>query len=255
LDPGILTAAGRMQYQGFQRRQQTNALIQRMDADGVPIKRIVRVAGLSRGLVRRVLRGEREDVFRLRQSSLTPWLPLLEQHWLAGCRNGAELWRRLRAEGFQGSLRVVGEWATRQRRAEAASPTGTGKCPPTRKIARMMTSGRDHLSKADSVFVAQVEHALPRLAQARRLLDTFTTIIRKGDRASLEGWLEEANASEIAAFARGLAADLEAVTAALREPWSNGQTEGQINRLKMLKRQMYGAAGIDLLLARLQHSA
>ena len=119
----------------------------------------------------------------------------------------------------------------------------------------MMTSGRDHLSKADSVFVAQVEHALPRLAQARRLLDTFTTIIRKGDRASLEGWLEEANASEMAAFARGLAADLEAVTAALHEPWSNGQTEGQINRLKMLKRQMYGAAGIDLLLARLQHSA
>jgi len=51
----------------------------------------------------------------------------------------------------------------------------------------------------------------------------------------------------------GLSADLDAVEAALREPWSNGQTEGQINRLKMLKRQMYGAAGIDLLLARIQH--
>ena len=59
----------------------------------------------------------------------------------------------------------------------------------------------------------------------------------------------------MATFARGLTADLDAVMAALREPWSNGQTEGQINRLKMLKRKMYGAAGIDLLLARLQHSA
>lgn len=57
------------------------------------------------------------------------------------------------------------------------------------------------------------------------------------------------------AFAQGLSADFEAVAGARREPWSNGQAEGQITRMKMLKRQMYGAAGIDLLLARLQHSA
>lgn len=254
LDPNILTAAERLQYQGYQRRQQTNALIQRMGADGVPIKRIVHVTGLSRGLVRRILRGEREDVFRLRQSSLTPWLPLLERHWQAGCRNGAELWRRLRAEGFHGSLRVVGEWATRQRRAEAATQKGTGKRPLSRKIARMMTASRHHLTKADSVLVAQVEHTLPELAQARRLLDDFTTMVRTADGTALPRWLEDAKTSELAAFSRGLTADLDAVLAALREPWSNGQTEGQINRLKILKRQMYGAAGIDLLLARLQHS-
>lgn len=255
LDPGILTAAERLQYQGFQRRQQTNALIQRMGREGVPIKRIVRITGLSRGLVRRVLRGEREDVFRLRQNSLTPWFPALERYWQDGCRNSAELWRRLCADGFQGSLRVVGEWATRQRRAETAIPTGSGKCPPSRQIARMMTTGRHHLSKSDSILVTQVEQALPALSQARRLLNAFTTMVRNGDTAAMAGWLEEASGSEMAAFARGLTADLDAVMAALREPWSNGQTEGQINRLKMLKRQMYGAAGIDLLLARLQHSA
>src|SRR5690554_3455144 len=83
--------------------------------DGTPIKRIVRLTGLSRGLVRQIVRGEREDVFRIRESSLTPWLPRLEKEWADGCRNGAELWRRLRGGGFQGSLRVVGEWATRQR--------------------------------------------------------------------------------------------------------------------------------------------
>lgn len=59
----------------------------------------------------------------------------------------------------------------------------------------------------------------------------------------------------LVSFLTTLTADLEAVMAALREPWPNGQTEGQINRLKMLKRQMYGAAGIDLLPARLQHPA
>ena len=255
LDPGILTAAEQLQYQGFQRRRQTNAMIQRMRAEGIPIKRIVRITGLSRGLVRRVLRGEREDVFRLRQSSLTPWFPVLERHWRDGCRNGAELWRRLRADGFQGSLRVVGEWATRQRRAEAAFQTGTSKCPPSRKIARMMTTGRHHPTKADSLLVAQIEHTIPALAQARQLLDDFTDMVRNGDGTSMAGWLEQARPSEMAAFARGLTADLEAVMAALREPWSNGQTEGQINRLKMLKRQMYGAAGIDLLRARLQHTA
>lgn len=65
LDPSILTAAERLQFEGFQRRQQTNILIQRMGAEGVRIKRIVRITGVSRGLVRRVLRGEREDIFRL----------------------------------------------------------------------------------------------------------------------------------------------------------------------------------------------
>ncbi len=55
----------------------------------------------------------------------------------------------------------------------------------------------------------------------------------------------------IASFARGLRSDFSAVAAALREPWSNGQTEGQINRLKTLKRQMYGRANTDLLRARL----
>ena len=86
-----------------------------MAGDSLPIKQIVRMTGLSRNLVRQILRGEREDAFRLRQSSLEPWLPWLTREWESGCRNGAELWRRLRAKGFGGSLRVAGEWATRQR--------------------------------------------------------------------------------------------------------------------------------------------
>ena len=251
IDPALLTAAERLQYEGFQRRTLTNQMVRRMIQDGMPIKRIVRTTGLSRTLVRQIVRGEREDIFRVRESSLTPWLPRLEQEWGAGCRNGAELWRRLRRAGFRGSNRAVGEWATRQRRSETATAVGTGKSPPARKIARLLTTARDHLSKSDAIMVARIERAIPCLAAARGLRDRFTDMVRNGPAEALSEWLGEAETSAIASFARGLRADQAAVAAALREPWSNGQTEGQINRLKTLKRQMYGRANIDLLKARM----
>src|SRR3712207_6096837 len=68
---------------------------------------------------------------------------------------------------------------------------------------------------------------------------------KEGDR--LDGWLDAAAASELASFARGLRQDLAAVRAALVLPWSTSPVEGQINRLKTIKRQMYGRAGFDLL--------
>jgi len=255
LDPTLLTAAERLQYEGFRRRQQTNEMVRHMARDGASIKQIVRQTGLSRRLVRQILRGEREDVFRIRESSLTPWLVRLEMEWSGGCRNGAELWRRLKGDGFRGSLRVVGEWATRQRRAERALQIGAGKSPPARRIARLLTTGRDHLSKADAVLVAQIEAALPALAQARVLADQFTGMVRNRSTGLLGSWLARAEDSLLSSFARGLQKDQAAVSAALSQPWSNGQTEGQINRLKLLKRQMYGRAGIALLKARIMAPA
>jgi len=94
----------------------------------------VRRTGHSRKLVRQVIRGERTDVFRIRQSSLEAHLPVLDEMWNAASRNGAELWRRLKAKAFRGSLRVVGEWATR-RRAERASDQQLRKVPSARTIA------------------------------------------------------------------------------------------------------------------------
>ncbi len=238
-------------------------MIRQLSNAGMPVRQIMRQTGRSRKLVRQVLRGEREDVFRIRESSLTPWLPKLEREWAGGCRNGAELWRRLRSAGFRGSLRVVGEWATRQRRAEQAVPAGTGKSPPARKIARLPTSGRDRLDREDAFMVVRIEAALPALATARTLAESFAAFarglgpmahprsFRNGKEAALAPWLEEAEDSMLGAFARGLRKDYDAVAASLTEPWSNGQTEGQINRLKMLKRQMYGRAGIDTLKARM----
>ncbi|MBM2405423.1 transposase, partial [Sulfitobacter pseudonitzschiae] len=129
--------------------------------------------------------------------------------------------------------------------------SGTRKSPPARRIARLLTMGRDHLTHTDAIQVARIEAALPALATARELTDRFTDMVRNARENALAAWLDEAEDSMLSSFARGLRSDQAAVAAALREPWSNGQTEGQINRLKTLKRQMYGRANIDLLKARL----
>jgi transposase len=103
IDPKLLTAAERLQYEGYLRREETNAAILALSKNGIPIKQIVRETGHSRKLVRQVVRGERHDVFRTKQSSLDLHLPWLDDQWAAGCRNGAELSRRLTARGFRGS--------------------------------------------------------------------------------------------------------------------------------------------------------
>ena len=228
-----------------------NAAVRALAAKGVSIKQIVRRTECGRQTVRRILRGEREDVFRLQASSLQPWLPRLDRDWAGGCRTGPGLWRRLRSAGFGGSLRVVTEWATRHRRAEAAPDARPRMCPPARTLAAMLTAKRDHLSRQDAVTVALIEAAVPSLARARRLVDQFQAMMRGRSDITLDVWLEEAGLGLLASFARGLKADQPAVAAALALPWSNGQTEGQITKLKLIKRQMYGRAKLDLLRARL----
>jgi len=215
---------------------------------GVPIKEIVRRTGHSRGLVRRILRGQRSDVFRVRESSLELYLPWLEEQWTAGRRNGAALWRQLKSQGFRGSLRVVTEWATRRRRAERAD-SGLTRTPSSRTIARLMTVERDRLSKAETVTVTVIESGVPLLVEAREMIAAFQAMIRKKALADLQPWLERARTSLVASFANGVIKDQAAVAAAITSGWSNGQTEGQITKLKLVKRQMYGRGKIDLLQA------
>jgi hypothetical protein len=81
IDPELLTAAERLQYEGYLRREETNAAILALSKGGASIKQIVRQTGYSRKLVRQVIRGERHDVFRTRQSSLDPYLPWLDDQW------------------------------------------------------------------------------------------------------------------------------------------------------------------------------
>lgn len=251
VNPRLLTSAERIQYEGYLRREETNAAIMALHKDGAAIKEIARRLSHSRKLVRHVVRGLRTDVFRSRESTLDVWLPVLDTEWSAGCRRGAELWRRLRSRGFTGSLRVVTEWTTRRRRSEQATDCQLQKVPSARAIARMMTDRRDHLSRADTVTVAAIADGVPALDFAAKLITQFQATIRAKAITELDPWLAATETSLIAAFARGIARDRDAVQAAITEPWSNGQTEGQINKLKLVKRMMYGRAKIDLLEARL----
>ena len=102
-----------------------------------------------------------------------------------------------------------------------------------------------------TVTIAAIESGLPRLVEARELVAFFQAMIRKTASADLDSWITRARASLVASFASGIAKDQAAVRAAIVLPWSNGQTEGQITKLKLVKRQMYGRGKIDLLQARL----
>jgi transposase len=250
INPELLTRAERLQYEGYLRRKQTNAAIMALAREAVPLKEIVRRTGHSRKLVRQVSRGESTDVFRTRQSTLDAHLPFLDAQWAEGCRNGAEFWRRLREKGFQGSLRVVSEWTTRRRRAEKATNQQLQRVPSARTISRLMTTARGNLGKADSVTIAAIEAHVPTLVEARVLIESFQAMVRTKLIANLDSWIATASLSLIA-IASGIVRVRAAVLAAITEPWSNGQTEGQITKLKLVKRQMYGRAKIDLLQARL----
>jgi transposase len=168
----------------------------------------------------------KDEVFRSRTSSLEPWLPRLDEMWDGGCRNAAELWRRLRDDGFGGRPRVVTEWATRRRRGEQPDGGAVGRVPPVRTIARAMLANRDRLARAEAVMVATIEAALPALAAARDLVERFHRMLRARTPQALPNWLGHTAVSMLAAFGRGIAGDAAAVRAALNEPWSNGPTEG-----------------------------
>jgi len=98
--------------------------------------------------------------------------------------------------------------------------------------------------------MAKIEHDVPQLLVARNLVDRFHEIMRQQKTADLGLWIAAAIDSPLSSFAKGIIADRDAVKAAIIHSWSNGQTEGQITKLKLVKRQMYGRAKIDLLEAR-----
>ncbi len=252
INPKLLTSAERLQYEGYLRREETNAAIMAQIKAGVPLRRIAKKTGHSRKVVRAVARGERSDVFRTRENSLEVYLPWLNAQWDSGARNATALWRKRKDhQDFRGSLRVVGEWATRRRRAEKASAATLTRIPSARTIARLMTISRDNLTKAESVIVAAVEGGVPAVVEARETIADFHAMVRRKEASDLSPWIERALQSLVATFGRGVIKDEAAVRAAITLPWSNGQTDGQITKLKLVKRQMYGRGKIDLLQARL----
>ncbi len=149
------------------------------------------------------------------------------------------------------TLRVVTEWATRRRRADQINADTLSRIPSARIISRLMTVSRDTLTKAETVTVAAVETGVPALIEAREIIAACHLMIRRKTEGDLCAWIERGRPSLVASFANGIDRDINAVRAAITSGWSNGQAEGQITKLKLVKRQMYGRGKLDLLQARL----
>jgi transposase len=128
------------------------------------------------------------------------------------------------------------------------------KPPSLRTLTWLILRRAEQLTPEEQTYVAQTRQAHPDLEQAVTLAQAFATIVRTRRADTFDDWLERAKKSGLASFrgfAKGLRQDEAAVRAGLTLPWSQGPVEGHINRLKLLKRQSYGRAGLDLLRIRL----
>src|SRR4051794_21788624 len=208
-------------------------------------------------------------------SIIGPHLAYLHARLAEGCEDAAVLWREIRARGFTGTARQVRRWLSEHRTKPArtaphrwrgpmpADPTPNGdtasRLPSSRQLAWLLVQPPTELMPNDAAVVARVEQA-PETAIVAKPARRFTALVRacnasnqadpQAAQAELTAWLAEARASGVPAmetFAAGLEGDSSAISAALTTPWSNGQTEGQVNRLKLIKRQMFGHASFDLL--------
>jgi transposase len=228
----------------------------RLRAQGMTMRDIAQALGIGRRTVRRWLQAGHAPTWRHAdrgRSSLDPFRDYLEARWAEGYRNGTGLWREIRERGFAGQSGIVRQWAARRRRqdpsADLTTPTNPPKAqPPTaRKAARLLMAEPDKLDEGDRRFVTALLELSPPIARAVELSKAFSTMIRNGLADQLDGWISAAETGGFRGFARSLRQDHDAVHAALTLSWSTGPVEGQINRLKAIKRSMYGRAGFDLL--------
>jgi transposase len=195
-------------------------------------------------------------------STVLPYLASLERRWQEGCRVGTQLWQELQAQGYRGSLSSVYRALKRWRPADGRRQTPTPTTRPKRYALSprqgmwLLLRAEGDLSARDRVARPVLESAHPAIATATGLAQRFQHMVRDREAAALEPWLQEAASSEVPEFRRfaaSLRGDEAAVRAALEYPWSNGQLEGQINRVKVLKRVGYGRAKLDLLRQRILH--
>jgi len=213
-------------------------------------------------------------VRRPNASRLDPYLAHIERRMAEGCENAMALWREVRELGFAGSYRQVHRFVAERRTAPARrtarkwlgremiphfGPSAASALPSPKQLAWLLVQPRAALSPQAAAAVARVEQD-PETARVGDLARRFTALVRgcgvsrddpqTAPCGDLDAWLAEARTCEVRAletFAASLEHDGSAVRAALTTPWSNGQAEGQITRLKMLKRTMYGRASFDLL--------
>jgi transposase len=222
-------------------------------ARGMTITGISRTLGLDRKTIRRYATTPDPadlipDTRVTRAGLLDPHLPYLHQRWADGVRSTQRLHSELRTRGYTGSLRTLRR-VTAQLRRDAAVPAPL-PAPPAKKVARWILTPPGDLTAADRAELAQITTRCPELAATGALVQQFADMLCHQHGQHLPAWAAQAQASpvsELRGFAKGLRKDWAAVTAGLTLPYSSGAVEGHVNRIKMIKRQMYGRAKPDLL--------
>jgi transposase len=239
---------------------------------GLSLRAIARHLHVSRKVVHRSVRAgtfpERVPTGR-RQSKLDPYLPYLRQRWEEGCHNGSQLARELQARGFRGSAslvrRLAGDWRARlPRPAEQVRGKKRQMAPPARRrlsprqASWLFVQDQAQLTADQQALLERIGQTNADLQELYQLGQDFVQMVKQRQVRRLDGWLARAHQSssvELRGFASGIKRDYAAVKMALSVPWSQGQVEGQITRLKFLKRQMYGRAHFDLLRSRVLRRA
>jgi transposase len=253
--------------------------IQDRAAKKIDVASIARQIGVSRQTVYTSLHMKqppaRTRIHRTRENLLDPYKDYLVRRWNEGCRNSQQMYREIKEQGFTGSETVVGRFVAPLRATKGKARSFKSvepelatmvkpqevkkKRPPTaRQVAVWTTFKKEKRLEWQQNYLDRLCQEDPQIAQTYELIQEFTTMLREREGEHLDEWLdrvEKQGVPELQSFAAGLKKDDDAVKAGLTLEWSNGQTEGQVHRLKLLKRQMYGRGSFKLLRKRVLHRA
>jgi len=242
------------------RTRRRHADVRQMLAAGHNLRETAATLGLARNTVRRFARTASPEELLVRDgtgrrpSILDEHIPYLRDRWNSGCTNAVQLWQEIRDRGYPGSPRQVRAWLARYRGA-AMVPAPAPAPPKVRAVTSWIMTKPDRLTDDDKSSLDAILAASPELAAVTASVRAFATMMnqRRG-RKRLELWMTAAvdtGEPALRSFVTGLRADQDAVTNGLSLRWSSGAVEGHVNRIKTIKRQMYGRAGPDLLRRRI----
>lgn len=232
----------------YAKRKKYFELVNDLAAQGYSQRLIARVLELSRSTVRRYIAEEKVPDWQpktYRPNQLDHYEAYLRKRWDSGLRDATTLWQELKIRGYSGQRKAVYRFLKRFKKRRL-----------TLSYQQLLWSFMKHADELEDQERTDLEAVLKTSPSADRiyqLSQRFLELFDQKSSAGFDEWLEDAGQSEFAKlrhFASGLRRDYLAVKAAFDSDWSNGQVEGQVNRLKTIKRQMYGRANFDLLRAR-----
>jgi len=191
--------------------------------------------------------------YRVQAGMLHPYEAYLRERWQQGCRNGARLYREVAAMGYPGKRKQVARLVAHLRKQTNAGVTDFSKQPQgltPRAAVSLLMRRPENITEAQQQALMQMHHTHPEIEQVMHLVESFLQMLRTLQGQQLQDWMEQTQQStirEMHNFVEKLRKDQDAVQNGLTFVWSNGVVEGHVNRLKCLKRTMYGRAKFDLL--------